>query len=116
VLPVTFLVARAVELLLKTYLLCEGVEHSTLKRRFGHNLEELFTEAQSRGINQVIGERIAESIPLISIITLMNCEYSDKRLEYPEGQRQHTVLDHHLARTLAQRLVQGIEWHLSQRS
>jgi hypothetical protein len=111
ILPLAFLWGRAIELLLKSYLLSVGVSIERLRsRQFGHNLVALHKEASARGLGTLIG-----SEPVIAgLVQLLNFEYGSKRLEYRESGTKYSIPDAELARRVIRRLLKGINFHLLQ--
>jgi hypothetical protein len=112
ILPLAFLWGRSVELLLKSYLLAQGMTPDQLRsRKFGHNLVALHTEAQARGIDNLIGTDLINS----RLVRLLNLDYVSKRLEYRESGANYSLLDAELARRVIGRLLRGVDFHLRQR-
>lgn len=111
ILPLAFLWGRAIELLLKSYLLSVAVPVERLRsREFGHNLVALHKEASARDIDGLIG-----SDPIVAgLMQLLNVEYGSKRLEYRESGTMYTVPDAEIARRVIRRLLKGINFHLRQ--
>jgi HEPN domain-containing protein len=110
-LPIYFLWGRAIELVLKSYLMAEGVSVIDLKKNFGHNLESLFCEAQKRGISDLIGR----DQKYVAIVRLLNHDYNSKRFEYRETGGTYYLTDKNLTRQLIKRLLKGVEYHLRQK-
>lgn len=76
--PIYYLYAHALELSLKAFLRCKGVEVKILKEKFGHDLKKLLDEAKKKGLLtnvQLAAEQIA-------VIEYISSEYDDKNLEY----------------------------------
>lgn len=73
-----YLLGHAIELLLKSILISDGVDLRTIKYNVGHNLEEAATLVVSRKIDPasaVIGEHL-------HLIHWLNLHYQKKRFEY----------------------------------
>lgn len=78
-LPSYFLLGRSVELSLKAFLLASGMSRNDLKsRKYGHDLEALFSEAKIRGIESEISINDIQ----FGVFELLNYDYSGKRFEY----------------------------------
>jgi hypothetical protein len=79
---VFFLYYRSIELALKSYLLVEGIPMTELRdtKRFGHKIDRLFAEAQSRGIASILTLTKEEE----AILVTMSRDYSNKSYEYAE--------------------------------
>jgi hypothetical protein len=108
-LPAFFLWGRAIELLLKSFLLSEGVSVARLKsKNFGHNLVALMREAEARGISSLIGLNGTYR----RIVQLLKFDYASKRLEYRETGAAYLLPDITLTRQLVKRLLKGVEFHL----
>ena len=109
ILPLAFLWGRAIELLLKSYLLSVGVPGVRLRaRQFGHNLTALHNEARARGIDCLIGF----DPTVAGLMQLLNVEYGSKRLEYRESGALYFVPDAEVARRVIRRLLKGVNFHL----
>jgi hypothetical protein len=109
VLPLAFLWGRAIELLLKSYLLSVGVSVQRLKsRKFGHDLVALHKEAIRLSINAVIGSEPGSP----GLMRILNLDYRTKRLEYRESGTTYDVPDAELVHVVAKRLVKGVDFHL----
>lgn len=104
-LPKCFLWGRTVELFLKSFLLAQGLTVPELKRRFGHDLDGLFQEAQRRGLSKLIGADVKHS----GIVRILNFDYQNKRLEYREAGGNYFIPDADLTQTFIRRLQKGID-------
>jgi hypothetical protein len=76
--PVLYLVGHAIELALKAFLLSRGRSLKTLRRDFGHELEELWDDASSFGFAGTVGLTEGE----LSAVRIIDGLYSTKQLEY----------------------------------
>lgn len=109
ILPLAFLWGRTVELLLKSYLLSEGVSGEQLRsRKFGHNLVALHAEARARGIDGLLGTDPIDG----GIVNILNLDYGSKRLEYRESEANYSIPDAELARRVIRKLLRGVDFHL----
>lgn len=75
-----YLFCRALELILKAYLLAQNVaDEEKLKKRFGHDLERLWREAKDHGIMGILG---ASGPHFEADLTSANTYYKGKVFEY----------------------------------
>lgn len=74
-----FLLSRAIELLLKSFLLMERVDKNEL-RRIGHKLGVLYDLARQKGLR----EYVALSSEEVEVLREVSVPYSETELAYPE--------------------------------
>lgn len=111
-LPEYFLWGRTIELVLKSFLLAEGLTIAKLKSKaFGHNLNFLLCEARRRGISDLIGQDAIHA----AIVHLLNHDYMSKRFEYREAGATYHLPDVQMTRQLVKRLLRGVDFHLRTR-
>lgn len=79
--PVSYyLHCRALELILKAFLLAKGMGLKKLKsKKYGHDLEALWEAAVSRGVNEVV-PKLSDSFE--NHLAMVNSYYDDKAFEY----------------------------------
>ncbi len=70
--------AQSIELLLKAFLTAKGFETDGLRKKFGHNLYELFLKTREENINDVVNT----DLECFMCIDLLNKEYKSKRYHY----------------------------------
>jgi hypothetical protein len=108
--PVPYYCAcRALELGLKSFLLCHDVPIETLKGRdYGHNLEALLGLARVKGITALWTPTVED----VTQMRMANAYYAGKGFEYFEGDRAVTgytdLPDLGLLRTAAAALLNSI--------
>jgi hypothetical protein len=61
--PKYFLFTHSIELVIKSFLIRSGVEFAEIQNKFGHNIEKLLCEAQSKGLQ--LPDKIASEILLL---------------------------------------------------
>lgn len=92
--PESLLAGRALELLLKSFLLASGVQVDYLKQKIGHKLRKCLKEAEERGIGRItpVSSHLRKSVDLLSD------EYSEKHFEYflDEGRVERLNIRHFL--------------------
>jgi len=76
-LPIYYNYAHAIELALKAYLFGAGLSEKKL-RDLGHDLEEVFREAEGLGLENIIELKDVD----IEVIKMINPYYCSKELEY----------------------------------
>ena len=87
-LPVLFLLARSIELALKSILIRGGTQPQVLSRKpFGHDLVALVTEVQRL---QLVDPNTLTTLD-ISALELLNREYISTKLGYPELGRTYML-------------------------
>jgi len=74
-----YLLCRALELILKAFLLAEYRTLDELKQRYGHDLEKLWHEAIKHGLSEVV---IETSSNFSSDLSKANSYYKGKAFEY----------------------------------
>lgn len=108
-LPEYFLWARTIELVLKSFLVAEGMTLSEVRsRKFGHDLNSLLREARQRGISELIGRDAIQT----GLVQLLNHDYLSKRFEYREPGTRYHLPDVGMTRQLVGRLLRGVDFHL----
>jgi hypothetical protein len=76
-----FLLGHSIELSLKAFLLCRGVELNVLKYKpYSHDLDKLICEARKRKLGLQVKLKTNE----VKLIKLLSLSYSAKLLEYTE--------------------------------
>lgn len=86
-LPAVFLLARSIELSLKSVLLNHGLSGQQLARKpFGHDLGKLWTEAASR--SSVCG---ALSLDHAAAIDILTADYASASLSYIDSGRRYLI-------------------------
>jgi len=73
-----YLLGHALELLLKSYLLSEGLTPGQLRKHYGHNLAKLLRDAKQHRVEQLV----SISAALEADINAFSRVYASKRLEY----------------------------------
>ena len=77
--PVFYLTAHSIELILKSYLLFKGVELSALRRKsYGHNLNKCIKKANKLGLDECVKLDEGENEALL----VLNELYRTKELNY----------------------------------
>lgn len=110
-LPVAFLWGRTLELLFKSYLLCQNVPIERLRsKEFGHNLVALHREACARELAGLVGT----DPKFAALVRALNVDYGSKRLEYRQSGTMYFIPDPELARRFIRRLLKGVDFHLRQ--
>ncbi len=79
-----YLLCRALELILKAFLLAEGHGLTELKDRYHHDLQALWKAARKEGLSEVVSSLPAE---IESDIALANSYYKGKAFEYFDSRR-----------------------------
>jgi hypothetical protein len=104
---VLFLYYRSIELALKSYLLADGMAIIELRdaKRFGHKIDRLYSEAQSRGISTILTLTKEEEYVLLSMARY----YSNKSYEYPEHVWVKNKPPVGLLRELCRKIVFSVE-------
>ena len=74
-----YLMCRALELILKAYLLAEHRQIDELKNQYGHNLNKLWSEANKCGLSDILG---TYSLNFEADLTNANSYYQGKAFEY----------------------------------
>ena len=74
-----YLYCRALELILKAFLLAKGHRPSKLRKKYGHNLKALWKAAGKDGLADAVPELPSE---IGSVLALANPYYKGKALEY----------------------------------
>ncbi len=74
-----YLYCRALELILKSFLLLKGHEPSKLRKKYGHNLKALWKAAVKDGLADAVPELPSE---IGSVLALANPYYKGKAFEY----------------------------------
>ena len=107
--PIAFLWGRTIELLLKSFLLCEGIPIKALRsKQYGHNLVALFETASDKGLKELIGnDKIFKAL-----VDMQNMDYESKRFEYRLTGARYIIPDQQGIRRLIRRLMKGINFHL----
>jgi hypothetical protein len=106
--PKHFLWGRAIELVLKSFLLSEGVPLSRIKT---HDIEALLHRSRELGIQTLIGRRHSDN----GLVHILNVGYDDKRFEYPETGVKYYLTHQALTRNLIKRLLKGVGFHLARK-
>jgi len=70
--------AQSIELLIKAFLTAKGFEIDELRKKFGHDIYELFLKAKDENINDVVNI----DLECFMCIDLLNKEYKSKRYHY----------------------------------
>lgn len=108
-LPAYFLWGRTIELLLKSYLLAEGVSEAALKsRRFGHDLVALYREARRRSLDNLVYKTYEDP----DTIRELNRNYRSKNLEYRLSGHRYKLPDPTPTQLFIERLKKGVQRHL----
>lgn len=76
--PVMYLTAHSIELILKAFLLFKGVSLTKLKSKYGHDIEKAFTKANELGLDQSVKFDPDE----VEVLKILNVLYSSKQLNY----------------------------------
>ncbi len=87
-----YVLCRALELILKAFLLAKGIGQEQLRRRpFGHNLEALWRAAKSKGLMDVVSALPGSFEPHLA---MANSYYKGKGFEYFDFSRwAHSYAD-----------------------
>jgi hypothetical protein len=108
-LPTYFLYARSIELSLKAFLINSGYKIEDLKKKYGHNLEKLFGEADSKNLCEIIEIDEYEKAAL----KVLNLSYMDKQYEYYPHRNNEAGYYHEpyirVVEQLARKLVHGLK-------
>lgn len=89
--PVLFLIGHSIELSLKAYLLREGLELESLRKKYGHNLLKCFKEAKNRKLCDHVSFEPVE----VETLGVLNDIYYKKELEYiSTGPKKFPVYGH----------------------
>jgi hypothetical protein len=81
-----FLLSRAIEIFLKTFLLAKGIEFEELKKKkYGHNIGNLYSEASDLGLKGICKIEKQDE----EIIGILNQYYSKKEFEYLNDSWHH---------------------------
>jgi hypothetical protein len=100
--PAYFLLGRALELALKSFLLLHGWMEADL-RKVGHDLEAALREALGAGVADMVEISEEES----EAIAALNIYYASKDLEYVKtGAKSYP--DHQVLTRVCRRIVEGI--------
>lgn len=98
--PYYFLIGQSIELSLKAFLLADGMQLSTLRKSYGHDLRKLITTSVERNI--------IDHVPLedshVAVMDLMTDEYLERRYQYIKTgmmQLPHIPLVHTAAELLS---------------
>ena len=75
--PRLLLCGHAIELALKSYLLASGVPREKLKTKYGHRLQEAFSDAKAFGL--------PTDPEIEKMIRVLGPPFSERRMNYPEG-------------------------------
>ena len=105
-LPAYFLLARSIELSLKTYLLISGRELRTLaSKKVGHNLDVLHALAMASNLDAYAPLTAAEA----GALRLLSSEYSATRLGYRVAGATYHLPMIEVTEDIARRLVATLE-------
>lgn len=102
--PYLSLLGQSIELLLKAFLMAQGVTLIELKKNFGHDIKALVAEARKHGIESKVTLTNAHW----ATIELMSDEYKYKRYHYIKV-GQMLVPDLQLGHEAAERLCKCLE-------
>lgn len=101
--PVMYLTAHSIELILKAFLLFKGVSLTKLKRKYGHDIEKAFTKANELGLDQSVKFDPDE----VEVLKILNVLYSSKQLNYfIRGAKEFPAFG--IAQTLTEKMLNAI--------
>ncbi len=104
-LPAYFLIARAIELSLKAFLLGCGLSIASVRKRFGHHLENLLKEAVARGLHDHVQIDSLET----AAVEVLNLDYFSKAFEYRVTGGTYYLPDIEVVEDIARRLTSGLD-------
>jgi hypothetical protein len=73
-----YLLCRAIEVFLKAFLLANGMEYEELKKKYGHDIGNLYGKANQLGLKEICKIEKRDEI----IIDMLNPYYAKKEFEY----------------------------------
>ena len=105
-LPLYFLFAKSIELLLKAFLLNSGKDQNLLQRRFGHNIYKLYLEAKANGLDQFASFQQREA----GVLEVLTIDYLPARLAYRSPGFIYYLPPIEITEDIAKRLLSGLEY------
>ncbi|PKN84168.1 MAG: hypothetical protein CVU51_10995 [Deltaproteobacteria bacterium HGW-Deltaproteobacteria-1] len=101
--PVMYLTAHSIELILKAFLLFKGVSLTKLKCKYGHDIEKAFSKANELGLDESVKFDLNE----VAVLKTLNVLYSSRQLNYIiKGTKQFPAFA--MIRTLAAKMLNTI--------